>query len=276
MRKVLTVLLCLVLIAGCGRAVRIIRGPLPEEALKESALIAALGKKRAESKFKGPLRVGEKFTYSIQWLGLNVGTATLEVKEVVEVEGRQAYHIVSTARSNRLISKIYKVRDHVHSFVDVERFVPLRFEKYQSEGFYRSKEIITYNHDAHTAVQKSLISGESKDIKILPNTQDVLSCLYYFRIQDVKAGKSVFIPVNARDKNYTLEVKALKLEMLRVARIGTFRVIKVEPLAKFRGIFVKKGKILIWITDDKEKIPLLVRTKVPIAGSVDIVLTKIE
>ena len=279
--RILVILLSISLISGCGRAIRIIREPIPEGvARSEGALIFEERKpsieKKEEERPEGPLRVGEKFTYSLQWLGLRVGTATLEVKEIVDIKDRRAYHIILNARSNRWLSRIYKVRDDIHTFVDVERLTPLRFESYRREGGYRCREITTYDQDAHIAVQKSLISGITKDIKIPPDTQDVLSCPYYFRTQDIKIGESLSIPVNAREKNYKLETKVLKLEMLRIWGIGTYRVIKVEPSAKSEGKSVKKGKMLIWFTDDKEKIPLFVKIKVPIVGSVYVVLIKIE
>ena len=66
-----------------------------------------------------------------------------------------------------------------------------------------------------------------------------------------------------------------KREKIRVPA-GKFECIKVEPFIIGDAIFkTKGGKMLIWMTNDERKMPVLVRSKVMI-GSFDAELKKIQ
>ena len=58
--------------------------------------------------------------------------------------------------------------------------------------------------------------------------------------------------------------------------MGEWIAFKLQPGAVLKGNIVKKGKMWIWATIDKQRIPLLMRSKIFILGSVYAVLNKIE
>lgn len=68
-----------------------------------------------------------------------------------------------------------------------------------------------------------------------------------------------------------MEVKVHKRERIQVPA-GTFDCVLVEPMLKSEGVFKSKGSILVWLSDDARRIPVLVRTKVPV-GSISVSLT---
>ena len=45
----------------------------------------------------------------------------------------------------------------------------------------------------------------------------------------------------------------------------------IEPLLKAGGIFKNKGRLVIWLTDDDRRMPVLMKSKVLI-GSISVVL----
>ncbi len=49
----------------------------------------------------------------------------------------------------------------------------------------------------------------------------------------------------------------------------------VEPLLKAGGIFKNKGRLVIWLTDDARRLPVLMKSKVAI-GSVKVVLQEVK
>ena len=221
--------------------------------------------------------VGEKLTYSLRWTGVHVGHATLEVKDIIEFNDSRAYRVISRAQTNDFFSLIYRVDDMVQSFIDINKFYSLRLEKRQEEGNYRSFKIIEYDQVHHTARQFKYKDGSVEEVKfsIPPDVHDILSCLYYLRNQNVNVGESIFIKVSADDKNYDLEVKVHKKERIEIPGLGAHDAILVEPIAKFKGIFMSKGKMQVWVTDDSRKIPLLMKGRIPV-GSIVAVLEKIE
>jgi len=211
---------------------------------------------------------GEKLTYKIFYLGLPVGEAIAQINEIVTVNGRRAYPIDVTVHSYRAIDFLYKVRDEHRSFLDVETFASLKYEKKIHEGRKKQHEIIEYDQDRHTASYFFPDTGIRKVMAIPEQVQDQLSCGYFFRTLEIKPESSVFVPVNADFKNWSLEVKLHQSAPMKIEEVGTFDALEAEPLIQFQGIFVKKGKIHGWLSLDERRIPLKMKVKVPVLGSV--------
>jgi hypothetical protein len=229
------------------------------------------------------LYVGERLVYSVRLLGLEVGRGETEVREIVSIRGRRAYHIVVEVKSAPLLDWIYKVRDTHHSFVDVERLHSLRYEKILKEGRYRADEVMEYDQANHTAAYYSRLNGSRKEMLIPPDVQDQLSCGFWFRLQEIKVGSEIFIPVNADEKNWDLRVKILKKTEMEDIGAGLPRpydkeieVVEVEPEIQFQGLFVKRGKIRGWMGLDERRIPLKMRVKIPVLGSLTARLVEYE
>lgn len=218
-------------------------------------------------------RVGETLEYDIRWMGIGVGTAMLQVKEIESLGERQVYHMIMRARSNRFLSAFYPVEDEIHSYIDVETLVPYKYRKIQREGRYRADEEMVYDQTAHRATYRSFRSDSVKEMEIPPNVQDSLSTLYYFRTLPVELEKSLFIEVNADEKNWRLEIKILKTGMLKLVRRKEIPALLVEPLAKFHGVFIRKGRMQIWFTVDGKRTPLYMKARLPF-GIVEVVLKK--
>lgn len=214
------------------------------------------------------LYVGERLVYSVRYLGITVGRGEAEVKEITTIRGRKAYHIVVQVRSAPILDWIYKVRDTHHSYIDVERFHSLRYEKILSEGRYRADEEMDYDQENHRAYYHSRKNGSRKEMMIPPNVQDQLSCGFWFRLQDIRPGAEILIPVNADEKNWDLRVKVLKETKVKLRGFEEWKAVEVEPEIQFQGIFVKRGKIRGWISLDERRVPLKMRVKIPVLGSV--------
>jgi hypothetical protein len=208
--------------------------------------------------------VGEKLVFSIQYGIVAAGEATMEIRNIAVIDTAPAYHIISDARSNDVFSVFFKVRDRYESFMDTSRLVSLRYEKHLREGKYKKDDVVLFDH------RRNLAHYQDKEVPIHPHTQDVLSALYYVRTLPLSVGASFAVANHTDGKNYPLVVKVIKRERVTV-EAGTFDCLVVEPLLKTSGLFSQKGKLTIWLTDDKYKIPVLMKSKVVI-GSISAVL----
>ena len=56
-----------------------------------------------------------------------------------------------------------------------------------------------------------------------------------------------------------------------VTPAGAFDCVAIEPVLKAGGIFKSKGRLVIWLTDDEHRMPVLMKSKVAI-GSISVVL----
>lgn len=207
---------------------------------------------------------GEKLVFSVQYGIVNAGEASLEIRNIASLDSTDCYRIVSNARTNDVFSLVFKVRDRFESYMDTTELVSLRYEKHVREGRFSRDESVDFDQRAHTATYKD------KVVPIAPRTQDVLSALYYVRTLNLMVGQSIAIANHTDGKNYPLVVKVLRKETVTVDA-GTFDCIVVEPILRGPGIFTQKGRLTVWLTDDRNKIPVLMKSKVVI-GSVAAVL----
>ncbi len=211
-----------------------------------------------------PFGDGEKFVYSVQYGIINAGEASLEVRNIANIDSIPCYHIISDARSNRVFSKFFKVRDRFESFMDTVSLVSLYYEKHLREGKYRKDEAVKFDQSAHKAIYKD------REVPIPPRTQDVLSSLYYVRTLPLNVGESFAVANHTNGKNYPLLIKVLREEKVTV-EAGTFDCIVVEPLLRSAGLFKHKGRLTVWLTNDAYRIPVLMESKV-VVGAISAVL----
>lgn len=213
-----------------------------------------------------PWKIGEYFQFAIDWNGLNGGNSLMQVQNIQRVDGRRAYRIVTKAESNSFVSKFYKVRDRAESYIDAESLYSVRFVKTLREGSYKKDIDVRFHQETQKAVYTD---GATLDVPA--RVHDVLSAFYYVRTQPLPDGGTIVIPTHDNKKSYSMEVKVHKRERIQVPA-GTFDCVLVEPLLKSEGVFRSKGSIHVWLTDDARRIPVLVRSKVPI-GSISVTLT---
>jgi hypothetical protein len=212
---------------------------------------------------------GERLEFSIKWMGMNAGTAILEVGKPVMIGSNKAVPITSIARSNDFISRFFPVEDKIESFIDTENLVPLEFKIYQREGRRVKSREVHYDQVNHKVLQVE--EGKEETFNIEPGTQDALSVLYFFRtLEFPPPGESSFIKVYEGGKNWDLEIKVLGKEAIETP-IGSFNTVKTVAMAKYEGIFLNKGDITVWFTDDARHVPVQMQSKVTI-GSVAVLL----
>ncbi|OQY28334.1 MAG: hypothetical protein B6244_07445 [Candidatus Cloacimonetes bacterium 4572_55] len=209
-----------------------------------------------------PFGVGEYFLFSIEYGPIKAGTATLEIPKLELVEGFPCYQIHSLARSGKTFSLFFRVHDDVFSFMDTRKLFTRKFTKSLEEGKYRARQEINYDQQNHIATYHN-----GKQYELPPDVHDVLSAFYYTRCLDLEVGDEVEIETHADRKNYPLLVKALRRERVKVPA-GEFDCLVLEPVLRSTGIFQQKGTLTVWLTDDKIKMPVLMKSKVFI-GSIN-------
>lgn len=209
--------------------------------------------------------VKEKLSFDINYGFVNAGTATMEVVGLIEYKDRPCYRIVTRALSNSFFSTFYKVDDRVESIVDAVGMFSWRFEKNLREGKYRADR--TYEFDP----VNSLVFYDKDTIETPPAMQDALSVFYWMRTQDLKIGHSVYVDNFTDGKLYPMEIRVIGEETIEV-EAGTFDCLVVEPLTQSVGVFKHEGKLKVWVTNDRLKMPVLMKSQV-LVGSISAELT---
>lgn len=218
--------------------------------------------------------VGEKLIYQIRYLGMPVGESVSEIKQIVTLRGRSAYHIEVKVKSYRVIDWIYKVRDEHHSYVDTETLASLEYRKRLKEGPRREYEHIQFDPKKRLARYFNEKGGMTDEISLGSEfeeneaVQDQLSCGYFARTLALTKKTSAVIPVHADKRNWRMEVKVGEKRSHQIDSVGSFEAVSVEPQMEFKGIFIRKGKVSGLVSLDAKRIPLTMKVKIPILGNI--------
>ncbi|MBI4547797.1 MAG: DUF3108 domain-containing protein [Ignavibacteriae bacterium] len=207
--------------------------------------------------------VGEYLRFDVDYGFITAGDAVMKISDTA-YNGRSCYKIEFTVTSKPFFNWIYKVEDRYVSIIDAEGLFPWRFEQHIREGSFSRDFTADFDQLQHLA-----ITSEGQ-YPIPPYVHDVMSAFYYSRTIDYsnfRPGQKVQLQNFYKDSTYELSVKFKGRQTIEVDA-GKFRCIIVEPLVKEGGLFKSDGQIYVWFTDDERKIPIKVKTKIPI-GSID-------
>jgi hypothetical protein len=216
-------------------------------------------------------RTGEKLYFDIDYGFFSVGKAIMSIPNSDSVFNRKTYHVKFTVRSMPFFDPFFKVRDKYESFIDSAGIFSWRFEQHVREGNYKK------DYGAFLNQYTGIAQSEKKETKIEPYTHDIISAFYYTRTLDfsnMREGDRIELQNFFADKVNPLQVVYHGKDRIEV-EAGEFDCIVIEPLVKEGGLLKSEGKILIWLTDDEARMPVMVKSKVVI-GSITAELTKYE
>jgi hypothetical protein len=208
-----------------------------------------------------PFAHGEELTFEVSWLGMVAGTAVMQVEPPRLFRGVPAYHFTSRAQSTPFFSRIFPVDDRVASWARVGDLASLRFEQYLREGKKHRDEVVDFDLLLRTAI------SERGTVEIPPGVYDSLSAFYHVRTLELTPGTSHSLPVHSRGKNYQLRVEVLARESIKTP-FGERPAIKIEPHQEHEGVFDQRGRVWIWLSDDRNRLPLMMRSSLTIGSIV--------
>ena len=221
--------------------------------------------------------VGERLTYTVHWGVLHVADAVISTDWVQWKDDRPLIRIRLRTISNRFINKLYPVNDQIESYIDPVTFLPVRFVKDMSEGSRHELAVTDFNHATGTARWRKMVR-KYKDwtLPIADDTRDIPSLLYWLRKDGITEGVTNRYQVMADDKIYDLFMTSIDhQERLPVPGFGSVSCLQVNPEATFDGLFVRKGKLTIWVSQGAPCLITRMDAEVPVAR-IRIRLDKIE
>lgn len=198
-----------------------------------------------------PWRVGEQLTYDVKFGPVKVGRATMEVRPIEDVRGREAYRTVLRIKGGTFL---YKVDDLIESWVDTRTLSSLRFHKDQNEG-RREKQITV---EMYPERQTFAENGEAEEPSVA-NPLDDGSFLYFVRTLPLAPGESYEFARYFRPDRNPVRIRVLRRERVTVPA-GTFEAVVVQPAIKTKGIFSEGGRAEVWISDDADRIVLQMKS----------------
>ncbi len=216
-----------------------------------------------------PFSPGEKLTFKLSWCFIPAGEAVLEVLPIENISGIKAYHFVLTVKTNQFFDTIYKIRDRIDSYTDTDMTRSILYKKRQVARKHKRDVVVSFNWDKNEA-QYSNFSRKRNPVSLLPGSFDPLSIFYYSRIYDFKEKIILQRPVTDGKKCVLGSGKIIKRETIKL-KSEKYDTYLLEPeLKDLSGVFrkSKNATIKIWLTADKRKIPVRIKSKVVVGSFV--------
>lgn len=220
---------------------------------------------------------GEEIVYRIYYnwnfVWLNAGEVTFKVTET-----EKEYHLSVVGTTYESYEWFYKVRDRYDTYIDKKTLLPNVSVRNIQEGKYRLYDEVTFLKDRKLATSlrgKSKETAEVSEYAVEDCMHDILSIIYYTRNVDfsnLDSGAEIPIKIFMDKEVWPLHVLYKgKEERKKIKGKGKFKTIKFSPEVIAGDVFNNGAEMDVWITDDKNKIPLLIESPVSV-GSVKAVL----
>ena len=222
-----------------------------------------------------PFKAGEKLEYRVHYGIFNASYASLSLskKDSLDDENLLASGYGKTIGLARLF---FKVEDYYSSYFDNEKVSPVFFKRNTYEGGYTKDLEISFDSQGNKASVNNIKKGTLEVIPTEENVQDLISSLYYLRKNfspnSIEVGDYYSINMFYDSKNRELALKYLGKEVINT-KFGKVECLKLMPATDRSRIFKGEGSITMWLTNDKNKIPIRIQADL-LVGSIKADLEK--
>jgi len=216
-----------------------------------------------------PFNPGETLTYDVGWSIFPAGQVTATLGQA---QGRSpdAYEIVTKARSQGFVSLLFNVENEFRSLVDPHTLCSHQIHKTINEGRRHKDTRIVFDSARKLAVldevDKNKPDAPPKHAEnAIPGcVADVVTAFYYVRKQPLRVGESFRLPINDGAKTYDVTVEVQAREQVETP-MGKRDAFRVEPKV-FGALFARKGRMLIWFSDDAQRLPLRISASISVGS----------
>ena len=213
-------------------------------------------------------KVGEWFKFRIHYGFITAGYATLEVDNA-RLEGKAVFHIKGEGKTVGLSKLFFKVEDVYQSYIDKEKNIPYRFIRKIDEGGHTKDIQIDFNQEARQALVFNKKYNKKEIISTDKEVQDMISTLYYLRntldISNLKIGDVKDLTMFFDNENYKFKLKFIKREIL-TTKFGKIKCLVFRPYVQAGRVFKRKESMTVWVSDDDNKIPVLIKAKLSVGS----------
>ena len=212
--------------------------------------------------------VGEWFKFRIHYGFVNAGYATLEVKESVR-DNKKVFHAIGKGYTVGMSRFFFKVDDNYESYFDKETNQPYQFVRKISEGGYTKNQEGFFNQDRNKVLVKDYKSKTENTFSVTENVQDIVSTFYFLRnhpnVDNLKVGESIVVDMFFDNEIYKFKLKFIGREKLST-KFGTAPTKIFRPIVQSGRVFKEDESLTVWISDDKNKIPLRIKATLAVGS----------
>lgn len=208
--------------------------------------------------------------YNVGFVWIPAGTCEFHVRSAI-YNKKPALQLSAQGRSQKSFDAFYRVRDTLISYVDSESLYPYRAFKYTHEDNWNGIDDFTFrkvNGDWHITTRLKRKHGWKQDEESISTRCgfDIVTSIYRLRCfaspDMYTKGKRLDIPVRLDDGEYVVHLTYLGKERVKLYGDGYYNA-NAFTLSMIEGkIFKREDVLKMWISDDKNRIPLLIESPI--------------
>jgi hypothetical protein len=208
-----------------------------------------------------PFAAGERADYQVRLGGVSVGSGYVEIAGSEVVNGFPTLHARMRVQGGVPLAH---VDDLYESWIDTQGLFSRRFLQDIHEVRYRRMRSYDFDPARRTwrRTDGKVESGTLPTDKPL----DELSFMYYARTLPLEVGDQYNLTRYFKESGNPVVLRVLRRETVTVPA-GRFHTIVVQPLIRTSGLFGEGGRAEIYFSDDERRIPVLIKSRVPVVGS---------
>jgi len=196
--------------------------------------------------------------------------------QVQETENNYIYKAVG--KSYPSYSWIFEVSDYFYSYVDKETLLPVRAKRDIDEDGYIIHNDIFFDQESKYASSTLIVND--KEPKVIEKEFDscmfdILSVIYSLRnVDKTNLNTGDMIPFNMMmdDETYDLNMEYVgDVGVKKVKDLGEFKAVKISPSLIKGRVFDKNKRMQVWVSNDKNNIPLIIESPLAI-GKIKVIL----
>ena len=208
----------------------------------------------------------ETLHYSVSWSGgVQIGDIYIEIRP--EKSKKDAYNISAKVKDYGPLKVIYPIDDTFRCSVSGPMKLPYKYEIHQKEGYTSETLRLTlYDQQSRIVIfQKN--HGPQERTEFEGRVYNEFASFIISRALLFKEGEAIVVPTFADNKRHEVQVSLAKKEK-RNTLFGEKMTLKIHPKMQFKGLYEKSGDTILWITDDKCRVPVEIHSKIVVGSLV--------
>jgi hypothetical protein len=209
---------------------------------------------------------GEWLKYRMHYGLINAGYATVDVN-AVKKNKKEAFHIVAKGWTTGVTRWFFKVKDNYQTWFYKDNMKPYHFRRRVDEGGHIISRDVYFDQEAKSAFVKDHKKKIEKTVSI-DNVQDMISAFYYLRNQDIsnlKINDELNLNMFFDYETFGFKMRYLGEEIIKT-KFGRIKCFKFRPLVQSGRVFKAEESLTVWITADKNKIPVRIQADLAVGS----------
>ncbi len=231
------------------------------------------GQQQQASKATAQFPYPEKLTYRVEWRLVTAGSAIIELQSAPSNGWQTNLNLESVG----WVTRFYKVLD-AYKMTSTDKFCGSSSTLEAQEGKHHSITRISFDNSRHKLEfdNRDLVKNNDtkKSLDIASCTHDIMGSLEVLRMSNLESGKSMTVPITDGKKLASAKIEGQAKEKVTVNG-ASYNTIRYEAYLFDNVLYRRKGRLLVWISDDGDRLPVQLRLEMgfPI-GNVTVELQK--